>query len=90
MANNRYYLKCPVCGKDQFMGKSLGDGIYNMRAYQGKIYHPGEPIKPHRDIAEADAEVLNEIYDWMWEHMMGCHKDEFKSGKLFEVISDYE
>lgn len=90
MANNRYYIKCPVCSKEQFLGKSLGAGIYNMRSYQGKWYAPGEPLKPHRDEKGADAEVLNEVYDWMWEHLMQCHKDEFKGGELFKVVSEYD
>jgi hypothetical protein len=82
-------MQCPVCEKEQFIGKSLGGGIYNMRAYQGKVYAPGEPIAPHRDENEADAEVLNELYEWMWTHMMECHKDEFKGGELFKVVSEY-
>lgn len=28
MANNRYYLTCPVCSDQFFFGKSLGGGIY--------------------------------------------------------------
>ena len=30
---NRYYLKCPVCGEKQYLGKSYGSGIYECRLY---------------------------------------------------------
>ena len=82
MANNRYYIECPVCKEQVYMGKSLGNGIYNMRSYQGKFYKAKE--------YKADAEVLNECYDFMWKHMLACHKDEFKGGELFKIMSEYK
>ena len=29
MANNRLYLKCAICGKEFFLGKTFLDGYYN-------------------------------------------------------------
>lgn len=93
MANNRYYMKCPVCNGEQFIGKSLGNGIYNVRMFQGKWYKPEDVVSGHFEPVmqenDADAQVLNELYDWMWKHMMECHKDEFKGGELFKVVSEY-
>jgi len=95
MANNRYFMKCPVCADEHFFGKSLGEGIYNMRSWQGQMFSPKELLSemhnPARDLKDAmgNAAVLNDLYDWMWKHMMDCHKDEFRGGELFKVISEY-
>jgi hypothetical protein len=29
MANQRYFITCPVCRECKILGKSLGDGIYS-------------------------------------------------------------
>ena len=98
MANNRYYIQCPVCKKTSYMGKSLGDGIYNNKAIAGKWFNQekllkeiGDSIKgltQERDLI-ASGILLEELYTFMWRHMMNCHKDEFKAGELFKIISEY-
>ena len=70
MANQRYYISCPVCLEQTYMAKSLGGGIYNMRDDQ--------------------AAFLDKLYNWMWKHMLGCHKDEWKPGLLFTILSEYK
>lgn len=70
MANQRYFIKCPVCLERTYFAKSLGAGIY--------IINPSS--EQHI--------FLNEKYDWMWKHMMECHKDEFKEGQLFSIEAE--
>ena len=31
------------------------------------------------------ADVTKGIHEWMWEHLLGCHKDEAKQDLLFEI-----
>ena len=94
-------MRCPVCADEKFIGKSLGEGIYNTRSFQGKIFPPNELLKEIKDRVEqspvaiaqdnaGDATILQELYEWMWEHLMKCHKDEFKGGELFKVVSEYK
>jgi len=33
---------------------------------------------------------LEDIYNWLWIHLMKCHKDEFKGGVLFKIVSEYK
>lgn len=106
MANNRYYLYCPKCKEKQYLGKSLGDGIYNNKSASRDFMTPeqilselnlddnralakgGFPLKPEPE--KAQAEFLEEIYNWMWKHLMGCYKDEFYSGEIFKVLTEYD
>lgn len=79
MANNRYFLLCD-CGEKQYLGKSLGDGIYNTaggpQSYTFSRLE-GTPIlvpeqQPAETASDGQARFLRETYDWMWEHLMGC------------------
>lgn len=87
MANQRYFITCPVCRDKIYMGKSIGNGIYNMSPYNG-VYKPGEAFKPKVDPDTAYAKFLEDCYSWMWTHMMECYKDETKDGILFTINSD--
>lgn len=69
MANNRYYLKCPVCSDQFYFGKSLGNGLYLRSNYE---------------------EHLQETYDWIWEHLTDCHRDEMAHDTLFTIESEYQ
>ena len=77
------------------MGKSLGDGIYNTRDWQGKLWSPEEMLEKLKSPFEwpqkiAYGEVLKEIYDFMWKHIMNCHQDEFKIDELFKIVGEVE
>jgi hypothetical protein len=83
VANNRYYLLCP-CGGTKYVGKSIGDGIYNVRGGPQSFQlrrHEGTAVivpeaEPVESIADGQAAFLAEVYGWMWEHLMGCdHPD---------------
>ena len=85
MANQRYYLKCK-CGETLYIGKSLGDGIYNNRGTNEMFANPVEKMG---EIAQnGDAEVLNEMYEWMWDHVWRCYGSEIDDNKLFEVVTE--
>jgi alpha-amylase/alpha-mannosidase (GH57 family) len=45
MANNRYYLYCPKCKDQQFIGKSLGDGIYDNKSVKSGLLDPRDILK---------------------------------------------
>jgi hypothetical protein len=72
-------MKCD-CGEQFYVGKSLGDGLYNTR--------------------EEPSELLEDMYDWMWEHLMGCEHPhasapeslsrEWVGGQVFTVVTEYE
>jgi hypothetical protein len=76
MANNRYYILCK-CGERQYLGKSLGHGIYHTRT--------------------SSEEFLEEVYSFMWEHLMAEHpglpvdehlSPEWVSGTVFEIVTE--
>lgn len=107
MANNRYYLLCP-CGKAKYLGKSLGRGIYNTRGgpqsfTMGK--HEGATVvvpeqKPAETPDEGYARFLDDVYEWMWEHLTECNHpecppepvlgNEWLKGEIFKVITEYD
>ena len=83
MANNRYYLLCP-CGETKYLGKSIGDGVYNVqggpqsfavRQHEGTtvVIPEAAPAETHE---EGQARFLSEVYEWMWTHLMGCDHPE--------------
>ncbi len=39
-------------------------------------------------VEHSDTQKINIIYEFMWNHMMECHKDEWKEGELFKIISE--
>ena len=108
MANNRYYLYCPKCKEQKFMGKSLGDGIYNNASATDELLTPEQALKAIMESMSDDramakggwplknnpykyqAEFFEEIYDWMWKHLLKCRKDEFYKGELFKVLTEYD
>lgn len=89
MANNRYYLWCP-CGSKQFLGKSLGDGIYQTRGGAQSFslrQHDGVAVlTPEQAPAETrndgQARFLDDVYEWMWKHLMGraCYDKRVELG----------
>ena len=32
-----------------------------------------------------DSVTLESVYEWMWEHLLNCHKDESTQGELFII-----
>jgi hypothetical protein len=92
MANNRYYLLCP-CGEKQYLGKSLGSGIYNNSTQSGTsnsrsiARHEGLPVMVPAPTNEPEGsgygQFLKDIYEWMWEHLMDCpHPDATEPDSL--------
>lgn len=89
MANNRYYLYCP-CGEQCYLGKSLSDGIYNVRGgpqsfavrqHEGAtvVVPEAEPVETHD---QGQARFLADVYDWMWKHLRdpGCYNKRVELG----------
>lgn len=74
MANNRYYLYCPICKSALFMGSSFADGVTSWIA----------------DTDEEQSEFLEEIYSWMWEHILDCRHDFMFKGEIFKVLTEYD
>ena len=48
----------------------------------------GWPLKDNPE--KYQSEFLEEIYNWMWKHLVGCRKDEFYKGELFKVLTEYD
>ncbi len=86
-----------------FLGKSLGTGVYNTRGFIIKVeIYPSKferilinlkLIRPRflpneKEFINGNSALLDEAYDFIWKHMTECHKDEFKSGELFKIVSD--
>lgn len=72
------------------MGKSLGSGLYNTRGFGEKEEGDTTFLPNGMQEQAGDAKLLNELYDFMWVHMIGCYKDEFKGNLLFNIISEYK
>lgn len=102
MANNRYFIACR-CGKLKNIGKSLGDGIYNMGAFSGRVFKPEEIITNDKTVMPSDLEhqvaygkLLEDIYEWLWKHINSCVPaekslpTEWSKDLHFEIIGEYD
>jgi len=36
-----------------------------------------------------DSPTAEDLQDWMWEHLIDCHKDEWVGGEIFKVVTEY-
>lgn len=74
-----------------------------MSAYQGRIFKPEEILTNDKAVMPTDFEhevaygrMLEEIYEWMWEHLWSCNKaeegltPEWVGGTIFEVVTEYD
>lgn len=77
VANNRYFLLCP-CGGTQYIGKSLGRGIYHTRDSSHEFLE----------------EVYEWMWDHFMENHAGLEVNEagkeWVAGEIFKVITEYD
>ena len=80
MADNRFYLYCPVCKSVFFIGKCVGDE---------NIYLPVD-----EDTIEGQLEKLKwirEMYAWLSYHFAECYEhDRFYKGLVFEIRTEFD
>ena len=89
MANNRFYLYCPKCKEQFYLGKCLG----GCEVYHGHLKEELEGVPPEylSDDIPTAVEFLFKLYSFMTKHLQDCYEyDCFYKGEVFKILTEYD